>query len=498
MSIQYNTNSKLISRFQKKLPLASNNNNSIKNSTTTSKNPPDGSPRSHQGNDIDQNSYNSFVSLKISSSSKIPNNNIHVKNSVDTIDTPFHSSFVKNSPEYLMELCDWIYPESMHDQIANFAKIDDGTLELYAFCALILENFIKHWYGVKIPTENNEFIIIILDLLQDVTNFIKLAKWDQERFFLDSLPILISQHIQIIKRLRLTHNEIKYHDMCQQYLISTDHYPNIITNLINDSLQERSVLQDSFIEALMNKLLLGRVLDSCIEPYYILRGIEKLCDKLLHKKIRYKAERKSFAFSGQITNNIIKLYSYGKDMIFAIRKDPTSISSTQQRQKNSILNRYLFTLIGEDIFKLHVRKPIIYTVLRYVQHYLNNSKTITTYLSKRFAFLISEKAFNVKNRKYLFNNLRQLLFPNDNLMGPRTAIPTGEKFDRYKFKVADKLWFIIQLNRLDSLAGVSHSDVSYFIETICTAEKGCNKLLLFRVLDCYLQTLRENNDVTGS
>lgn len=496
MSIQYNTNSKLISRFQKKLPpvgnLNNNNpgNNSVINSTIAYFNHDSNTKTQESNNYSHRNNTDNTVNNNIQNNNIQDNKN---NNNDIPIDTPFESPFVKNSSEYLLQLCHSIYPEELHEQIDKLSKTD-GSLELYTFFALILQNFIKHWYGTKIPTNDNEFIILVFNLLKDLINYISNSDWDREMFLLDDVPILISQHMDIIKILRSVNSQIIYKEMCQLYLIPTDLYPNLITDLIKDSLDERSVLQDLFLDALMNKLLLGRVLDSCIEPFYILRGIDKICEKLLNKKIQ--KESQAFKISFKISNKFVKLYSYGKEIISNIINNYND--KLRSENKNySLLNRYLFTLLNKNLFKLYKRKPIIYTTLRYIQYYLNRSTTITNYLRKRFLYFTSDKIFNERNKQHLFNLLRQLLFPNDNLMGPRSVIPTGEKFMRYKNQIIDKLWLVVKLNHLNTLLGVSQSDIEYFINTICNVEKGCNKLLVFRILDCYLRSLKDSRDANS-
>ena len=93
------------------------------------------------------------------------------------------------------------------------------------------------------------------------------------------------------------------------------------------------------------------------------------------------------------------------------------------------------------------------------------------------------------NIKHLFNSIRSLLFPNDNLMGPRTIIPTGDEFEKCKLQCIDKLTKAIQVKKLDSTFGITEDNIKFFIEIICQEDTRINKTLLFRIIDCLIAHL---------
>ena len=97
---------------------------------------------------------------------------------------------------------------------------------------------------------------------------------------------------------------------------------------------------------------------------------------------------------------------------------------------------------------------------------------------------IYTKALSSKSTKHTLNSIRTLLFPNDDLMGPRTVIPIGEEYNKFKFECSEKLWKVIQLKKLDSILGITEEDIVSCIDMICLHDKRCNKILILRILDC--------------
>ena len=77
------------------------------------------------------------------------------------------------------------------------------------------------------------------------------------------------------------------------------------------------------------------------------------------------------------------------------------------------------------------------------------------------------------------------MFPSDNLMGPRTIIPTGEEFEAFKKERVSEISAVLELYNISGLLSVSKDQVSDFVECISISQK-CNKLLFFRLIDCLL------------
>lgn len=256
-TILYNTNSSLIPKYQR--------NNLLKSNKVRS--------RSSLTNNQAQDKLH--TSNKDASSNNLP---------------IFNSPHEKNSVKYLQQLCRSIYSESLHQRINQLKPSPD--LQINAFVALIFQNFVKSWYGVKIPTDDDEFITELFNLLQNMiqylANRINDGSIDWEALLADDIPVIISKHIHGIRecKLNLSNNETTYTKYCKLTLFEEDKYPYIITDFLKKTIGNTdSMLQSSMLDSLFNVLLLNHIMDSIVEPYYVLDGINKVCSKLKAKKM---------------------------------------------------------------------------------------------------------------------------------------------------------------------------------------------------------------------
>lgn len=231
-TILYNTNSSLILKFQKHNLL-----------------------RQHR---------ESALALPSTSEDKQASKDISIRN-IDE-DEPFFSDFQKNSDLYLQELCCSVYPTSLHSRICKLNPVID--LPLNAFASLVWKNFVTTWYGTKIRTSDDCLMVQLFDLVQDTLSYMKTVHIEYELFLIEDLPMLLSQHLKAMKQ------SVSNKDVFQRYceLLSYDggYYPELFTNYILSSINCESMLQFTFLQALFKDVLIGKVLDKIIEPYYIL------------------------------------------------------------------------------------------------------------------------------------------------------------------------------------------------------------------------------------
>ena len=442
-TILYNTNSSFIQRYQRNNTLRHNKKLSINNSGTTS-----------------------------------------TANATDGIedDDPFQSKWTKDTPEYLQELCCAYFPSSLHQRIRNLKISPD--LEVISIVALIYKNFISNWYGIKIPTKDSQLATELFNIIERLISFLRISNIDVKSIALDEFPALMSTHIctlRMIDKKNSSPDQI-YKKYCQLTLYEEDTYPYVITNLIQISLKNSSLLQGTFIDAILNQLLLGRVFDSISEPYYVLRGISKVCNKIIKRKTTKVAPRhESIWVSMKLKlNKIMKIITY--------------ISSydnkNDAKSQDSLFNRYFFHAWVVDLFQLQSKKPLLYSFLTTVQKLGSKSMLITSISNNIIDHLIEKKVMNSSTATSLARLIRHTLFPNDNNMGPRTIIPTGDEFETFKSGRVEELWEVCQLYKASLLLNVTKSDVNGFIEAICT-NKECNKLLFFRMIDCLLANITD-------
>lgn len=492
-TIRYNTSSNLIQRIQRNGHL----NKHTKRVT--------GSNENLDSTIIDSSSINDYNGMNICS--KKGNNGIYIQNystnpsndqlQVELIkqdDPSFISKYEKNTNEYLLDLCNSVFPSTLCDKIRMSAELNNGSLECLAFLSLIVKNFVSYWYGTKIPSEDRELLEEIFQIcnkfilyVQDSTGNINMTS-----LLLDDIPLLIADHIKVLRTLK-THGieQCTLEDYIKLSLIEQDTYPFVITELIKHHLPCKSTLQNTFLDSLLNQFLFGRILDSSIEPYYFLKAINKVSDQIIQKK-------ESNSFFKSVNNNLIqrigyKLVSFFSNVIKFKFNSITTHPDEYKTTENDVLGAYIWTLMSIDILLLHKKKPLLYTIFCYIRNILMSSNVLNVLINSLFLKRLQPKLLSSNNTKHIFNSLRTLLFPNDDLMGPRTVIPTGEDFINFKLQSVNKLWKVIQQKRLDTLLGITEDDIISSIDMICQQDKRCNKILFLRVFDCVAAHLTQDN-----
>lgn len=452
-AILYNTNSSLIHKYQR---------------STLTKNKPSKTSPLHQ-----------------TTSDELTNEN---KNDVtQLIDPPFETNYEKNSEPYLKQLCLSIYPNNLASEINELDFMID--LQIHAFAALLIKNFIKSWYGLKIPTSDTEFLTNMFHLVQDIIVFLRKSNVDYETLLMDDIPYIIAQHYKALEIILKTESAsqpltqaLVYDLYCESTHYKKGYYPEALSSHLQKYFNHQSDLENSFIDTLLNELLLGRVMRNISEPYYLLRGITKAWEKVAQKPKRASQRR--------IRSILLSLLAWPylfRTFIDKLKRIYIRMSETNQSARSHRLcfERYIFSLIFIDLLQTNSKKPFIYTVgktIQYLISYFTILKQFIEYLSHRFIF---KNVINKSRVSYSVNTLRQLLFPNDNMLGHSSPIPTGEEYERFKKKSINDLWAALHKKKLNSLFGLSSEDASNFIETI-SIDKESNILLFYKLLDCIL------------
>ncbi|CAB4253938.1 similar to Saccharomyces cerevisiae YDR179W-A Putative protein of unknown function [Maudiozyma barnettii] len=401
-------------------------------------------------------------------------------------DDPFVSKYSKDSPKYLHQLCCFYLPSSLHQRIRNLKASPD--LEIMALVVLIYKNFISHWYGSKIPTKDTQFATEIYNIVEKLISYLrKKSHINIKSILLNEFPLLLSTHICALRSIddkyNMNHIDI-YKRYSQLTLYEEDTYPYVITILIQRSLNNTSLLQGTFIDALFNQLLLGRVFDSVAEPYYVLRSISKCCNKIMERK-----NTKDLSTHEQYWTKI-------KTKLSQVRKMVTYILSYDNRNNesnyDSVMNNYITHTWFVDLLQLEIRKPLLYSTLKFLQNIFSKSTTLNKISNNALDNLIYKKLMDSTTVSSLTRLIRHTLFPHDNLMGPRTAIPTGGDFEVFKNEIIEELWEVCKIFKGTLILNITKEDIRDFVNSICVS-KECNKILMFRLADCILAHITDGN-----
>lgn len=385
------------------------------------------------------------------------------------LDLPFESIHDKNSDPYLQELCCSVYPELLHQRVCKLSPAVD--LPVHAFMCLIWKNFVTSWYGVKIPTSDDKFMVQLFELVEEIVSRMKKVDFRYESFLTEDLPLLLSQHIRTM-RIFLREDDV-FRRYCQLTSYEEGYYPQTLTNYILSSVRCESTLQTSFLQALFNNLLLGKVLDKITEPYFVVAAIDKICE------VRGTRPAK----------NGFKQWSF-QDFKSSIAKVGKTIALMTSMNKNSKtkLSRP-FPYIGAfslfvDILKLPERKPFLYAFGKTVQYWSAKSKSLNAIMQNLF-FNILSRFFKKNDTRTVFVSLRSMLFPNDNKLGPGKEIPVGGEFRKFVDASIEKQWQSIRSRWVNQVLGIDRSGIQELNEVLIK-DKRCNKLLVIRILDCLL------------
>lgn len=388
-------------------------------------------------------------------------------------DTAFKSGLPRNSDGYLQELCCSVYPTSLHQRIRELDSTVD--LPLQALMSLVWQNFVTSWYGVKIPTCDDRFLVQLFDLVELIAVRLKSTNLECEPFIADDLPAILSEHLQAMRVC--VREDDALHRYCQLTSLEEGYYPQVLTNCVLASVPGGSTLQTTFLQALFNELLMGKIMDRVSEPYFALSGIRKLCRKL-HASGQGKDNQPKVGPVDRIKNWIA---TAGRTIALMNSMD----KSTKKVLELPLAYSSAFTFIFVDLLRLPARKPYLYAVGRTLQYWSAKSKSVDAVFQNLFFNLIKQRLSRQTNTHRMLILLREVLFPEDNKIGTGTVIPEGDEFRAFKRACADELWQTAQAYRLDSALGVQEKDVTEIIEIICR-DKRCNKLLAFRIIDALL------------
>ncbi|QHS72387.1 Nvj3p SPAR_D03860 [Saccharomyces paradoxus] len=411
----------------------------------------------------------------------------HTKNSSN--DTSFESEFEKDSIEYLRDLCCSIYPSSLHQKIRSVEGLPD--LQINAFVALIFQNFVKSWYGAKIPTDDSKFLTELYNLVQDLITYMKSSKINYHALLLDYIPCLLSTHLKALDDSSQS-SDLVYEQYCKLTLYDPKRYPMLFTEIIKNKLNTKSLLQRSFLDSFLNELVFGHLLDSIMEPYYLLEGLNKICIRIKLNSagnfrikgshVKHKCGPWWFA-----SNVMQKLSRMARFVSYSASTKSPNLNTTDIPE-TAFLKRYAFTFFTDNFFKLSMRKPFLFSICRTLQHWISKSNALNRVMYSIFDNIVHARITSPVSIGNLFSSLRHSLFPNDNMMGPPKVVPKGDALLEFREECISNLWDVCMTYKLGRILAIERSDIADLI--ICISKnKDCNKLLLYRIIDCVIAQL---------
>ena len=137
---------------------------------------------------------------------------------------------------------------------------------------------------------------------------------------------------------------------------------------IRDRLNTKSLLQRSFLDSFLNELVFGHLLDSIMEPYYLLEGLNKICIRIKLNSagnfrikgshVKHKCGPWWFA-----SNVMQKLSRMARFVSYSASTKSPNLNTTDIPE-TAFLKRYAFTFFTDNFFKLSMRKPFLFSICR--------------------------------------------------------------------------------------------------------------------------------------
>ncbi|SCV04135.1 LANO_0G08372g1_1 [Lachancea nothofagi CBS 11611] len=361
----------------------------------------------------------------------------------------FDSSHEKNSREYLQELCQSVYPDSVSKRLSSLSYT---KITVHAFFALVFKNFINSWFGTSIPSKDPELLCELYQVVERMTTHFEKHTFDWEQLILDDLPFTLSQHVNISNINGLTYNQ-------EDVLLATSNYLCSLSN--NDSR-----LEAAFLKSLSEDLLCGKILHSIADPYLILEVLNKMAQSLA---LPSKSNPKT----------IIHKIAFLKTLL-----SPRQFYKSTHSSRKPVVFRYVFTCFRR-LISFERRRPLLYCICKYIQSIAAKWNAFDGTLHHVFRKFVVNKISSPRQAANFFVQLRQIIFPTDTTMGPpRTPLDDSQK-QFLRLECETNLRHVMRLYSMDTIMGLTSRDAHNLVTAIA-ADQDLNTILLEKLLACVI------------
>lgn len=369
-------------------------------------------------------------------------------------DSPFLSDKKMDSKEYLIDLCSSIYPKSVHSEVARYSET---KLAIHAIVALICKNFICSWYGEKIATKDTELVSNIYQLFDDIIDNARETTVDWEQIILDDLPMLIETHIVIMRKV--INEKLCLEDFYQLHLYKHT-YPHSLTAAIIQNFDNGSKLQSAFMQDFVGDFLLDKLVEKLAEPFIVVDLIRSICNSIQTRKEEKSNTSQTSNWFQKIYHLFANFQIYGNKVNKEEEKFLPSLPIT-----NNFFDHYIFGALSRCL-QLESRKPLLFLALKALQVFSNNVEFINSRLTHIFhsktLSIVSRKGW----MSALWLKMRHLLFPHDNKLGPSKEVPTVEEFEQMKKDASLGLQRVARLINANMILGITDVECDSFIAAL--------------------------------
>ncbi|SCU81832.1 LADA_0C01332g1_1 [Lachancea dasiensis] len=359
----------------------------------------------------------------------------------------FESSHAKNSPEYLRELAQSVYPDPLRSRIT---QMDYHRLTVHAFFALVFKNFVSSWFGPKIPSTNQDFLTDLFSAVDQLIDHFENHSFDWERLVLDDIPFVIIRHFQVFKE--------------GSNSFARDPAFLNASSFICSLANSESKLEATLLKSLYENLICGKILNSIANPDLVLEVLNKLLTSVNQRSQSspVNVKRKtgdlklmfSSLFQGQSPRQLQRPFAY----------------------------RYLFTCL-KKMTSFERRRPLLYCICKYGQQIAIKLPVVDRIMYRLFRENIVDRVSTRSRASLIFNKLRQLVFPTDICMGPpRVALNEAQR-QALRLECQQNLHKLVSQYRIDLFLGLTDKDLHDFV-ALLSMDQRSNRDLMQRILTC--------------
>ncbi|CUS22109.1 LAQU0S04e08416g1_1 [Lachancea quebecensis] len=381
--------------------------------------------------------------------------------------TRFLSSFEKDTPEYLRELCCSAYPKQIHAQLET---CNSAKLAAHAFFALVFKNFVCSWFGPKIPSTDPEFLCELYHIIDRLLCHFEEHEIEWESLLLDDVPLLLTQHLRAVRRAA---RDGWCDEARERALLDPDYDRARVSSYVCSLLKSESHLQTAFLRSLFEDLLCDRILHSIADPSLVLEAVNKVARSLACPGSPLPGgSREENSQSWRQRLVCLKTYVYSEnDQQFPADSKP-------------FLHRYVFTFV-KCFTAFERRKPLLYAFCKYCQALTARRSPVNRILHKLFYNFVKTKLASVSRVSGLFLTLRHIVFPTDTTMGPPRVPLDDQQKSWLQLECEENIMKLLERFRLTSIFGLGREDVRSFVVAI-SLDQEMNTLLLERLMACFV------------
>ncbi|SCV04692.1 LAMI_0H18316g1_1 [Lachancea mirantina] len=374
------------------------------------------------------------------------------------LDVQFVSPHPRNSPPYLRDLIKSIYPAEL---CARIEKQTESTLAFHALCALILKNYVSSWYGPKIATTDAELMESVYNFLCFIQESSRKAEIDWQHFLLDDVPYLMVLHSEAFYLAMLTNGG--YHEFMQMNRNSGLNSGKLTSALLS-SLEEGSRLEYFFLLALFQQLILGRLLESALEPAVLLQFTINSTQKVI-KILRRRENEKSFL------HFILAVFNFLTQLISCLFARPKKGGYAKQDDcRRPVLYSYVFSFIKLSV-NLEGRRPLLYACYKYLQWALARNSLLNRSLQKTVFNIFNRTFTNTDNLNSALLGMKGFLFPKDNKLSLKNQNLSQEQINELKVNCEKALRQLSDILKLRLFLGLEDSDIHRLVQYFSTDKR---------------------------